>query len=134
MFEFVVYGKPQGKARPRVVNGHAFTPKKTKEYETAIKLAFLKRHRGEPRLQGAVCLKLFIGFQIPKAFSKEKHEHALAGWIKPTVKPDIDNIVKAYMDALNGLAWEDDKQVTALYCFKSYEREPRVKVVITEHD
>lgn len=134
MFEFIVYGKPQGKARPRVVNGHAFTPKKTKEYEEAIKLAFLKRHGGEPRIHTAVCLKLYIGFGIPRSKTKTAVQNALNGWVKPTVKPDIDNIVKVYMDALNGLAWDDDKQVTALYCFKSYEREPRVKVVISEHD
>lgn len=41
MTAFVIYGKPQGKARPRFSNGHTYTPKQTADYEKQIKNAFI---------------------------------------------------------------------------------------------
>ena len=35
-----------------------------------------------------------------------------------TTRPDIDNLVKNVLDALNGVAWEDDNQVAVLYAIK----------------
>ena len=42
--------------------------------------------------------------------------------VPPVCKPDVDNIGKIALDALNGLAWTDDKQVTALIVRKKYDR------------
>lgn len=38
----------------------------------------------------------------------------------PTVKPDADNVSKIILDALNGLAYYDDNQVTDLTIYKQY--------------
>ena len=37
-----------------------------------------------------------------------------------TMKPDIDNIVKSVLDALNGVAWEDDSSVTHVEADKAW--------------
>ena len=45
-------------------------------------------------------------------------------------KPDIDNVVKVYADALNGIAYHDDTQIVSLVCEKYYSDQPRVEVKI----
>ena len=46
-------------------------------------------------------------------------------------RPDVDNATKAVLDALNGVAWEDDSQVTRLVVEKSYGTEARTTVRIS---
>jgi Holliday junction resolvase RusA-like endonuclease len=43
-------------------------------------------------------------------------------------KPDVDNIAKSILDALNGAAYDDDKQVVALMIHKEYSDTPRVDI------
>ena len=54
------------------------------------------------------------------------------GLILPTKKPDADNIAKAILDALNGLAYYDDAQVVHLEVQKRYSNEPRAEVFIND--
>ena len=54
------------------------------------------------------------------------------GLILPTKKPDADNIAKAILDALNGLAFYDDAQVVYLQVSKRYSNEPRAVVFIDD--
>lgn len=49
-----------------------------------------------------------------------------------TKKPDADNIAKAVLDGLNGVAFVDDSQVVALMVKKTYGLTPKVKVRIKE--
>ena len=58
-------------------------------------------------------------FPIPKSWPRAKKAEALAGKLPPG-KPDIDNILKVVLDGLNGIAYEDDKQVTMTQCKKVY--------------
>lgn len=58
-------------------------------------------------------------FSIPKSWTRAKKAEAAAGKLAPG-KPDIDNILKVVLDGLNGIAYEDDKQVTIVRCKKSY--------------
>ena len=54
----------------------------------------------------------------------------LAGYEKPCKKPDIDNIAKVILDALNDVAYHDDTQVVSLSMQKKYSREAKVEVEI----
>lgn len=58
-------------------------------------------------------------FPIPKSWPRAKKAEALAGKLPPG-KPDIDNILKVVLDGLNGIAYEDDKQVVLTQCKKFY--------------
>ena len=52
----------------------------------------------------------------------------------PLVKPDIDNVVKLVMDALNGVAYDDDKQVVRQYAEKRYtDGEPYIAVRVSPY-
>lgn len=64
---------------------------------------------------------------VPPAWASEpwRRPAALAGAIRPKVKPDVDNFLKAPLDALNGIIWEDDSQVTeVLRLRKVYAAKP----------
>ena len=75
----------------------------------------------------AVTLRFWCA--IPSGLSKRKRE-ALNGQLC-LKKPDIDNYVKLVLDALNGIAWEDDNAVASIAASKGYSFEPRTEVCIT---
>lgn len=77
-------------------------------------------------------IRLEFYLPIPKSYSKKQREAALAGVLLPTKKPDIDNLVKAVLDGLNGLAYQDDKQIVALEAAKGYGAAPLVQVTLQE--
>ena len=54
------------------------------------------------------------------------------GELRPQTKPDIDNVVKVICDALNGLAYDDDRSITQLHAVKLYGDNPRVDIAIQE--
>ena len=60
-------------------------------------------------------------------------EEMLAGTISPTKKPDIDNIAKVVLDALNKLAFQDDNQITKLVIEKEYAEEEKIQVKIEQY-
>lgn len=47
-------------------------------------------------------------------------ELAAQGWLRCTVRPDLDNLVKLVLDALNGVAYADDSQIVRIHAFKKY--------------
>lgn len=50
---------------------------------------------------------------------------------RPRRVGDIDGPIKALLDSLNGLAWEDDSQIVALYVSRGDDKHrPRVEVEI----
>lgn len=131
--KFWIPGKPQGKARARTVaHGgfvHSYTPEKTVLYENLIKLCFeqAKPDGWEP-LHGWVEMTIRAVFEVPKSYSKKRRMWCLEGMEKPTVKPDADNLCKTVCDALNGLAYHDDKQVVVLTVVKEYGETAGVEV------
>ena len=56
----------------------------------------------------------------------------MEGLIRPHKKPDVDNIAKVVLDALNGLVYTDDKQVTDLRVRKRYDTVERIEVIIQD--
>lgn len=59
-------------------------------------------------------------FKIPKSYTKGKRLACEHNINRPDKKPDIDNVLKVVLDALNGVAYEDDKQVVEVRCRKWY--------------
>lgn len=139
MINFIIEGQPQGKGRARVTvrNGYAraYTPEKTAIYENYIKICGVtaKEEQGNiffDKVPLKVDLRAF--YSIPASWSNKKSRQAELGEIKPTIKPDGDNIAKTVLDALNGILYTDDSQVTRLTVSKKYSKQPRVEVEIKE--
>lgn len=135
--EFTVPGPPQGKGRPRfsTFNGHvtARTPQQTVIYENLVRLEYQRQNVGL-RFPNEAMLRVVINayYPIPKSASKKKQAAMLAGTLRPTKKPDCDNVVKVVLDSLNAIAYHDDVQVVDVGLRKWYSNEPRVVVAIEE--
>lgn len=128
---FEVEGKPIGKGRPRHTRtGHIYTDKKTENYEARIWYACKKAMAGEPPSEEALSVEIDQCFAIPASASKRAKAAMLAGEIRPTKRPDIDNVIKSVLDGCNGAAWVDDKQVVRIKARKVYAEEEKVVVTI----
>ena len=132
--KFTVLGQPQGKGRPRFVRtatgGRAITPPRTRAYESYISWEYTRQCNIYFSARYALKMDIKAFFKIPKSTSKKQKERMLTGEIRPTKKPDMDNIVKAVADALNGIAYEDDKQIIECSIKKYYTEKERIEVEI----
>ena len=117
---FTIHSEPVGKARPRVTSRGTFTPKKTREYEQTVQADFMAQCSGMYFDNKPLQVEITANFPIPKRTPKNQRIDMLAGCIRPTKKPDCDNIAKAILDALNGIAYHDDSQVVTLAVGKWY--------------
>lgn len=130
-FIFIVPGQPVAKARARATkSGFHFTPAKTVNYESFIKLCFHNAYGNVALSDGEVAMLIEANFEIPKSFSKKKKELALSGSLRPKTKPDWDNIGKIVSDALNKIVYNDDSQVVDARVIKKYSDTPCVKISI----
>jgi Holliday junction resolvase RusA-like endonuclease len=130
--KFEIPGKPTAKGRPRFTrSGHAYTPDATVEYENLVRLSYKIHTHGE-KLNGEIKASIVAVFPVPKSDSKKKRAQKLEGTIRPTVKPDCDNIAKIVLDALNHIAYDDDSQVVSLELQKKYGEEPKTIVTLQE--
>lgn len=125
---FEIPGPPQGKARPRIVrtksgNSVGFTVDKTVAYEELVRARYIQaaREKGITKpFETSISMCIYACYPIPKSASKKISEAMKAGEILPTKKPDWDNIAKIVCDALNGLAYKDDAQITCGAVYKAY--------------
>lgn len=121
--------KKTGKTRNTMVN--AVTPQKTVIYENLVKSMYSDLYENFRFPDDAMLdLRIMAYYTIPKSASKKKRAAMLAGEIRPTKKPDMDNVVKVIADALNQIAYRDDTQIVDCQCRKFYSENPRVEVRI----
>lgn len=133
MIYFFVPGAPVGKARARVTRtGHSYTPQKTVDYEKAVRDAFLTQCKESYPKDEPLSLSFTAWYPIPKSASKKRRQQMLAGIIRPTVKPDLSNVLKSIEDAIQSdTAYHDDSQIVELGRIrKFYGEEPGVEVWI----
>lgn len=135
--QFSIHGEPQGKGRPRfsTYKGHVTTrtPDETVVYENLIKMEYMRQvGRFKFPDESMVDVRIYAYFGIPKSVSKRRRQEMLDGTIRPTKKPDFDNIGKVVCDSLNGLAYHDDAQVVDAQVRKFYSEDPKVIVSISD--
>lgn len=130
---FTIVGKPCGKGRPKFARRGeyvtTYTPEKTVNYESLVKFVWVQS--GGEKLHGAIGASFVSHFPIPKSESKKKRAEMDGEWY--TKKPDCDNIEKIILDALNGIAYDDDSQVAKQSSEKIYDaEETMVEVTLYE--
>lgn len=134
--EFTVYGEPQGKGRPRfsTFGGHVTTrtPDQTVVYENLVRTEYHRQSGKRFPDDAMLDVRIFAFYAIPKAVSKKKRKAMLNRELRPTKKPDFDNIGKVICDSLNGIAYRDDAQIVDSMVRKFYDDTPRVVVSISE--
>ena len=135
MREFKIPGKAQAKQRPRMGrSGIVYTPKETLVYENYVKMCYsdYANQFGWLPYENQVRAEIEVLVAVPKSDSKTKKKAKIEGMIRPTVKPDCDNLAKSILDSLNGLAYHDDKQVVELVVKKYYAENAEVKIKLSE--
>jgi Holliday junction resolvase RusA-like endonuclease len=133
---FQVEGDPKGKGRPRFSRVGNFTKiytdKQTLTYEAMIATFAKQAMGGTEPLKTPVSVFLYVRLPIPQSYPKKRKEACLNGSEKPCKKPDIDNIAKTYLDAMNGVIFVDDTQVIDLHVKKLYAEKAGVDVMVME--
>jgi Holliday junction resolvase RusA-like endonuclease len=133
---FTVEGTPIGKGRPKFARRGNFvstyTPTKTRDYETLIAEAAKQAMGSSDPLKTPVAVYIYITVPIPASYSKQRSKACIEGFEKPCKKPDIDNIIKAFLDSMNNIIYDDDTQVVSLHSTKRYGTIGMVEVLVQE--
>jgi Holliday junction resolvase RusA-like endonuclease len=129
-------GLPRAKGRPRFTRaGHAYTPPRTARYERDLGWMARQAMIGRKPLEGPLQLEIIVTLAVPRSWNKARRISAFQGEIRPTGKPDLDNLFKS-IDGLNQIVWVDDAQIVKATIVKLYGRKPSfwVKVMIAYGD
>jgi Holliday junction resolvase RusA-like endonuclease len=133
---FKLEGTPTGKGRPKFARKGNFvstyTPLKTKNYEDRIREVAREAMGSSEPLETPITVCFYITMPVPASYSKKAKTACLLGETRPTKKPDVDNIIKAFLDAMNGIVYLDDCQVVDLHAKKVYGTVGMVEVYIKE--
>jgi Holliday junction resolvase RusA-like endonuclease len=130
--EFTVSGTPQALKRHRTFRRGSLNIEV--DPSAAAKQSFLMQaleHRPKEPLREALSVTMQFRFPRPKA-----HFRAKSLQLRPdaphwhTSRPDVDNLTKFVMDALNGIFWHDDSCLARLEVTKQYGETPGVLVTI----
>ncbi|NBW16894.1 MAG: RusA family crossover junction endodeoxyribonuclease [Caulobacteraceae bacterium] len=135
VISFTVPGEPVAQPRVKAVNQGGFTrvytPATAKPYKEAVRMVAMGHWRIPPA-SGPVIMHIDFLFARPKSITWKRRAMPRRPHTK---KPDLDNLAKAVLDALNGLLFFDDSQVVRLVLNKSYVaggEEPHTVITITE--
>ena len=140
-FSFIVPGEVRGQGRPRTTirGGYAsiYDSPEDKANKHNIQLYASEAMRAavddsliDSPLKGiSIAIDCYV--RVPESMSKKKKEMAYRGEILPLRKPDLDNVMKAVLDACNGVVWRDDKEVTKAQICRYYSDMPRLVVRVS---
>lgn len=129
---FQLPGKLKAKQRPRSTKrGHMYTPKETINAESYIKEYFANRFPNFEPFGGPVSLEIDFYRRIPTSWPKWKQQ---ARDLLDDCGSDLDNKAKTVLDALNGVAYTDDRQIFDLRVRKSFAEHDFTSIKITEYE
>lgn len=129
---FSCSGEPRGKGRPRATTqggfARVFTDEKTRAYEKSVGVIGRAAMKGRKPFEGPLSVSLRFRLAVPASYSKRVRASMLAGETPYFGRNDVDNMAKAILDGLNGIAFADDVQVVRLWCTKVAAEKPGVDV------
>ena len=133
-YTIIITSPPQAQGRPRfsVRGGHAIVFDPHKDIKAYTKLLISQQFDQVLECPLELVIKFFM--KIPKSTSKKKHELMISDKIKHVKRPDIDNLLKLYLDCSNGVIYRDDSQVYKISASKEYSKNPRVEMIVRWND
>ena len=130
--KFEIVGPPRPKGRPKFFRKGNFvgtyTPTATREYEQNVLMQALP-HKPVKPIEAAIRLTMIFHMPIPTSLSKKKRALAINKFLRPTKRPDLDNLAKI-KDALNKVFWTDDSVIVEEYLYKVYSETPKTEITI----
>lgn len=145
-FTLVIPGKVMSKRRAKsgafmmtlpadgrkVPKARTYNPEANENDENLVRS--LWQMAGSPRLgNGPLSVSLYIVVKVPQSYTKKKRQEAMDGIIVPG-KPDVDNVFKLHTDALNRLAFDDDKQIAKSVVVKRFGLSDGVVITFSKID
>ena len=124
----VFYITPVPAARPRVTRWSTFYPKKYTQFKEDMEMA-VNDIQFVP-LENNIYAKLDFFIQIPKSWSKKKKASKEGKFCDNNA--DIDNYCKAILDSLNGVYYEDDRQIVMLRARMYWSNNPKIECEFLE--
>lgn len=139
MIEFKVEGKAVPQPRPRVYRtatgkSKAVNSRQSINYKRIVKYAaksYMNKQR-KTLTERPLAMRLTFVFSPPKSYTQKKLNAVESGELRYTKKPDLDNLAKSILDALNGTVYKDDSQIITLSINKEYGHTDHVLINITE--
>lgn len=117
---------PQGALKIGVVNGHGHLFNRSSGTLAAWRhavAAAAQPHAPKALWEGPVTVALTFRLQKPKSarewIGRGKQRHRVP--LSPAKRPDVDKLVRAVLDSLTGVIFEDDAQVVGLWAEKVYD-------------
>lgn len=117
---FSVEGKPIQQGSMRAFNNHIVHNKSKELMAWRAQVAQAAKVAGCTPIEGAITISMTFRYARPKSVSREV----------PTVPPDLDKQIRSILDALTGVAYVDDSQVTTITATKQYGNQG-VSIVVT---
>jgi len=124
---FTIFMEPVAKGRPRFGRGRTYTPEKTRTAEDEIRWHIIRMFE-----TFAPCYEKGVPLKLEAVFYKTRPKRLPKRICLPTGKPDIDNLLKALVDAMAGLLFLNDSQITSVTARKRYGDPPRIEVSLRE--
>jgi Holliday junction resolvase RusA-like endonuclease len=127
----IINGEPVAKGRPRMTRrGFVYTPAATRRFEAHGRLSAQLAMGDRPLIDVPVRIELLVELPVPASWSRRKTADAITGHIRPTSRPDVDNYLKAILDAINSIVVADDAQVVEVYAKKKFSVAPKMIATI----
>lgn len=125
---FRILGQPTPKGRPRISthSGYpiAYTPARTRSAEADLRAQLVSQLPASfTPLGGPLIISMRFYLQKPKSKPKKVTHH--------TTKPDLDNMQKLVLDAMNTVVFRDDNQIVFISASKEYGI-PGITIIVDE--
>lgn len=130
-----INGAPQAQQRHRsfIRNGVIVNYDPQSAFKKTIQQLLLAKRTRPVASNPDVSYQVQLDFYVSPPRSKTKNCFNRMLWLDtPSVKPDVDNLAKLYLDSANGILWEDDKQISCLKVSKHYSEKPRTVIQVME--
>ena len=122
--QFFVKGRPIPQGSLKFINGHAIHVRAQDLALWRADIARIAKSTGIEKAQEGVEVNLTFTLNKPKSVNRKE----------PHIRPDIDKLVRAVLDGLTDVAYEDDGQVTKLSATKEYGEVEGVTIRVTDKD
>lgn len=129
MISLEFFGVPIAQKRPRFARRGSYVGcyDEQAKLKEGIRWQLRSQYKADP-LPVPIALDLVFFMPIPKSSSSLKKRQMANGVISHVKKPDLDNLQKFILDALNGELFKDDSQIVEIRAKKIYADKPRTLV------
>ena len=128
----VIEGGPVPKGRPRFGRGHVYTPQKTRNAEAEISRVGRAMMGGKKPFDGPVKIDATFLVDVPKSWPRKRQQMGINDVLLPTSARvgDVDNLLKTVTDAMNGVVYEDDRQIISAAATKLYTKNGGARTIV----